>query len=365
MNKEQIQKRITYKNGGVIALDAFNWDQNTQSLSTFESGILIDLLEFDNLSVKTGNDTTVYVGDICTVEIGDFSTVDAGYGCTIVAWNGCNITCGSDCIINAINDCDISCEDYNTISVVTNATITSGKECVLVKRHGYDVQQLGNKRTLYTDLKLEDLAGFSTRNDVINYLIKKHNYTKYLEIGVATGECLEKIECELKDSVDPYFTDLYDYGIPVTGPAKYKVTSDEFFETIAPTLDYKYDIIFIDGLHESQQVDRDIKNALQYLSDNGVIILHDCNPKNELHQLIPRRSRIWNGDVWKSVIRKRNDKNVVIQTIDLDEGLTMIKHGNQIPLNIPERYITYQNLNQNRTEWLNLITPKEFINNQN
>ena len=52
------------------------------------------------------------------------------------------------------------------------------------------------------------------------------------------------------------------------------MTSDAFF------LQNKqlFDLIFIDGLHHSHQVLRDINNALRWLSPSGTIVLHDCNP---------------------------------------------------------------------------------------
>jgi hypothetical protein len=93
------------------------------------------------------------------------------------------------------------------------------------------------------------------RTELINKLIQKYNYRRYLEIGVDSGWCFHQIECFHKDGVDPG-SDGQPQGTFKT-QISYPVTSDEFFSTYAPSLE-RYDIILIDGLHHSEQVDRDI-----------------------------------------------------------------------------------------------------------
>jgi hypothetical protein len=54
------------------------------------------------------------------------------------------------------------------------------------------------------------------------------------------------------------------------------MSSDDFFAQ-----DHgleRYDLIFIDGLHEEDQCLRDLDNSLQRLSEEGFIIAHDVNP---------------------------------------------------------------------------------------
>ena len=48
--------------------------------------------------------------------------------------------------------------------------------------------------------------------------------------------------------------------------------------------DVKFDLIFIDGLHLANQVQKDIENSLKFIKDEGFIVLHDCNPPSEYHQ---------------------------------------------------------------------------------
>ena len=47
--------------------------------------------------------------------------------------------------------------------------------------------------------------------------------------------------------------------------------------------DITFDVIFIDGLHLADQVEKDIDNALKFIKEDGFIILHDVNPPTEWH----------------------------------------------------------------------------------
>ena len=116
-----------------------------------------------------------------------------------------------------------------------------------------------------------------TRIDVINSIINRFGGKRYLEIGVRnTEDCFDKIVCKVKHSVDP--------GLEAkVNNATYKFTSDDFFSKLrSKKLDipahYKWDVIFIDGLHLAYQVERDVDNALGHLNPGGVIVMHDCYP---------------------------------------------------------------------------------------
>ena len=96
---------------------------------------------------------------------------------------------------------------------------------------------------------------------IINYLIKKNNYKKYLEIGIDNAITFKEVKIDYKIGVDPN-TSLNDI---------LKKDSDTFFKENTE----KFDIILIDGLHHSDQVYKDIVNSLNCLSEEGVIICHD------------------------------------------------------------------------------------------
>jgi Methyltransferase domain len=88
------------------------------------------------------------------------------------------------------------------------------------------------------------------------------------------------IKATKKYSVDP--------GVEFKeNPVDFGITSDEFFKKLSTneilSNEIRFHVIFIDGLHLAAQVDRDIQNALDYITKDGFIVLHDCNPPTEWH----------------------------------------------------------------------------------
>jgi hypothetical protein len=195
-----------------------------------------------------------------------------------------------------------------------------------------------------------------TRYEIINRLIDNKNYQNYLEIGVRYGECFREVKCLNKTGVDPQ---------PLSLDTTHKMTSDIFFTTIDS--DTKFDIIFIDGLHLHQQVDKDILNSLNHLSEGGTILLHDCNPPTEQHALEypifePPISGAWNGNVYLSLIKLRATRiDLTLKTVDSDWGVGILtREGSEkIDCNI-ESDLNWNFFDSNRREILNLVSVDEF-----
>ena len=193
----------------------------------------------------------------------------------------------------------------------------------------------------------------ASRTSIINHLIQKNNLKSYLEIGVRDGKNYNKILAPYKVGVDPYPRKLIN-GLR-------KVTSDDFFKNNNEI----FDIIFIDGLHLDTQVDKDIKNSLSYLSKDGYIILHDCNPPTEFHQRenyeVNGSYPTWNGTTWKSYAKIRmTNENLSLYCINCDWGVGVIRRAKQklFPLN---KNLEFEFLERNRKELLNLISVKIFL----
>jgi hypothetical protein len=200
------------------------------------------------------------------------------------------------------------------------------------------------------------------RWELMNYLIRKYKLINYLEIGVNDGLCIRQIEAEHKDGVDPYPGS--EVGGAIVPEINYPVTSDDFFSFIKGH-DIKYDMVFIDGLHHSNQVDRDVQNALNHITDDGFIILHDCNPLEYQMQLVPRVTGLWNGDVWKSIAKLRcTEPNLEVMVVDADWGVGVVRKGKQELYNKAslEECLTWEYFDQHRVELSNLITVTDFYN---
>lgn len=198
------------------------------------------------------------------------------------------------------------------------------------------------------------------RKQIIQKLIDKINAQSYLEIGLGSGDVFRSIECPKKYGVDPQFGNfLFEKGTECQIKPTHQMTSDEFFKQNKKT----FDVIFVDGMHEAEYVERDINNSISCLNEGGYIICHDMNPLTKKSQIVPRMQVYWHGDCWKSWVNTRQtNPNVSMCVIAEDCGLGIIQKGSQKPLDTKGLDITYENLEKHREEWLNLISLEDFLN---
>lgn len=164
------------------------------------------------------------------------------------------------------------------------------------------------------------IFGVASRAEAINRFVKPEH--SYVEIGVEYGLTFNNV-CSLdKTAVDP------DPKFVITDNEQHKkvrmckVTSDEFFNH-ACCHKQKYDAIFIDGMHQSEYVIRDVENAITcvcggFTNDTEMptsaspkfVFLDDVWPNNEREQHKMPQTHVyehgvlktrepWTGDVWK------------------------------------------------------------------
>lgn len=195
------------------------------------------------------------------------------------------------------------------------------------------------------------------RTDIINDLVNKFGYTFYLEIGVKDPrKNFDQISINNKDGIDPVWK-----AEPISGN-KFEMTSDVFFDRLDKSI--KYDLVFVDGLHHSEQIDKDIINSLKHLNWNGTIVLHDCNPIREDMQRYPRVSMQWTGDGWKSILKLRCSRtDLIISVIAADFGCGIIRRGKQEIYNIDgsiENYLNWKYFSKNRKRILNLVSVERY-----
>jgi len=200
----------------------------------------------------------------------------------------------------------------------------------------------------------------------------------YLEVGVAEGDVFLKIRAKNKIAVDPKFTISKKRKIRSIFKdfsnifnRYYEITSDDFFKKNLSIFTYGLDVIFIDGLHNYNQSLKDVQNCLRFLKEDGVIIMHDCNPpfasaaypamswEHAESLQLTGWTGTWCGDVWKTIAYLRaTQSNLRICVLDCDYGLGMITKG------IPESMLdyskeeidkfSYADLEKNRRKILNL-----------
>jgi hypothetical protein len=195
---------------------------------------------------------------------------------------------------------------------------------------------------------------------LIQKLIDKIDAQSYVEIGLGEGDVFTNIKCPKKYGVDPQFGDfVFTKGSKCIIRPTHEMTSDQFFQQNKET----FDVIFIDGMHEASYAERDINNSISCLNDGGYIVCHDMNPLTRESQIVPRSQIYWHGDAWKAWVNiRKTNPNITMCVIPQDCGLGIIQKGTQQLLNLNGLDITYDNLEKNREEWLNLISLEVFLN---
>lgn len=148
------------------------------------------------------------------------------------------------------------------------------------------------------------------RIEIVNRIAVKINAKNYLEIGTANNLLFNSVICDLKIGVDPH------KGGTV------RQTSDKFFQSNSLT----FDLIFIDGLHTYSQVLKDVNNSLKFLSENGVIMIHDMFPRSWVECFVPTVTLAdWTGDVWKLAYSHFDECGLEFQLITIDHGIGIIR----------------------------------------
>ena len=135
---------------------------------------------------------------------------------------------------------------------------------------------------------------------------------KYLEIGVFRDQVFNSIPIKIENKI----------GVdPVMG-GTHRMTSDDFFKENK----IKFDVIFIDGLHHYDQVQKDLISSLKVLNHGGLILIHDMLPQNPGQEKTPQSQASWTGDVWKLAVELLESKiDFVIANIDHGVGIVKPK----------------------------------------
>lgn len=169
------------------------------------------------------------------------------------------------------------------------------------------------------------------RTLLINKIIKDRSAKSYLEIGTGDASNFSRVECETKVGIDPFYEGKKEIA---------RIDSDSFFKHNKD----KFDVIFIDGLHHCEQVEKDIVNSFKFLNKGGIILIHDVKPVDEKSQRVPRESEVWTGDVWRAWlgIRKKYPK-MKCGYIEERTGIaTILKTGHRIKKGFSDMETTYE-----------------------
>lgn len=214
------------------------------------------------------------------------------------------------------------------------------------------------------------------RIQIVQALLDKIKAKTYLEIGTDYGSSFFSVNTKRKIAVDPHFKlelrkKIKGIIVSVLKFRKemfFEVTSDDFFLNHSNLFDnQKPDVALVDGLHTYEQSLKDVLNILKYLSSDGFIVLHDCNPESqtEASPSALQSGGAWCGDVWKTIVHLRSLRNDLrVFVLDCDHGVGVVTRGKpeNMPNYLPEdiKLMPYSKLEANRIELLNL-KPGNFL----
>ncbi len=214
----------------------------------------------------------------------------------------------------------------------------------------------------------EEAIKTPVRTEIINFLLgtRGNIQTTYLEIGVRNPtHNFDKIRATHKYSVDP--------GVEFAeNPVDFKLKSDDFFLQLREgkilDLNTRFDVIFVDGLHTAEQTDRDISNSLEFISDEGFVVMHDCNPPTESHARetydywASPALDFWSGTTWKAFFKHRTRKDIYSCCLDTDWGIGILSKSVNLgsPSEVKNEFFEYSVFDQYRKESLNLISFEEL-----
>ncbi len=179
----------------------------------------------------------------------------------------------------------------------------------------------------------------ATRHLVINKNTRSSDV--YLEIGVEYGTTFRNVHFIDKTGVDP--------DPKFESKDLIKMTSDDFFKTNLK----RFDVIFIDGMHQVEYLVRDLNNSLKFLNPGGILFIDDILPLNEEEQQkIPKNHKIengiikytnvpWTGDVWKVVyyLLQFHHQDFLFECYNHESYRGVAKLTINKPFNIPESKI--------------------------
>jgi len=190
----------------------------------------------------------------------------------------------------------------------------------------------------------------------INRIMFGKNY-KYLEIGVADGTTLQSVNSRDKHGVDPF--PLFNTSRLPYGTTFDTATSNSYFDSISK--DEKYDFIFLDGLHESNQLFLDFINAIKHISIPGWILIDDMVPSDSISAIPSMENSYkargvaqsegfpWHGDCYKLF------PTILNHFPKIEAFLIMYPDNPQLLLRINQE-VTSHEINQ-----INLITETNFF----
>jgi predicted O-methyltransferase YrrM len=161
--------------------------------------------------------------------------------------------------------------------------------------------------------------------ELISLLATELNPGTYAELGIYEGETFNRVKAPRKIAVDIVESAL---GFIPQDQGVHKVLGDaRAFEQYLKTREIQVDLLFIDADHAALSVIQDFSICEKYMSDRGVILLHDTFPGTEAFS-----SPAFCGDAYKAVpILREKFLDWTFVTLPIHPGLTIATRIASLP----------------------------------
>lgn len=160
---------------------------------------------------------------------------------------------------------------------------------------------------------------------VIQQLVVTYPNCRYLEIGVRHATCWNRVAplAHAAEGVD-IDAGVLEHVVGDQGTIHILPSDDYFRDVVA---DRQFEVIFLDGDHNFEQVDKDFANALKQLTPDGTIVLHDTWPGSR-----DQTGEFACGTVYQLAERLEQDPRFNAFTRRRFPGVTVVQHAR------PERF---------------------------
>src|ERR1700748_1567415 len=116
--------------------------------------------------------------------------------------------------------------------------------------------------------------------EIVNFLAEVHGFKRFLEISTATtgarfGDA-DKRNFGLVHRLAYNVPASFDDGLPIDFRSE-TLDIESCVAQIKQSAE-RYDIILVDPYHDYQTSRRDIETAFRLLTDDGMLVVHDCLP---------------------------------------------------------------------------------------
>ena len=124
--------------------DLYRWDEETKTLITEQSNLVLDFTGYGEVTFKTGSGCKFNTGSHCTFKTGSFCTINTGSNCTFET--------SQDCTFDTSHNC--------TFDTYHNCTFETGKNCVIIRKDIFEVINMNEIETKKIKLNGHGEAGY-------------------------------------------------------------------------------------------------------------------------------------------------------------------------------------------------------------